>query len=290
MNGDVSYYRLIEMYNKARENAGIVPYPSSQIRDLTVLQLVGDMQMVVAVDSDGAIGEKESDVVKVTGYECGRFGARVPLMEILASGAVPVAAFDALAVEMEPYGRSIIKGVRDELSSIGLPDTFPLSGSTEDNIPTVQTGIGVVIIGIVSKHDFKPGTSMPGDRVLCIGIPKSGPNDHISLEDPDIADSKTVAQLRNIDGVHDILPVGSKGVLYEANELARIAGLTFQKQDSVIDMVKSAGPSTCFLVSTNETARDILQEKTDKPVNLIGSLVPYDEKRDRNTFDRSGNI
>lgn len=279
MNSESPYNRLLQRYRQAKENNSIVPFPSNQIRDLTVINLIGDMLLVTAVDSDGAIGEKESDIVKVSGYECGRFGTRVPLMEILACGAIPVAAFDALSVEMETYGRLIIKGVIDELRSVGLPENFPLSGSTEDNIPTVQTGVGVVIIGIVTKDDFKPGTSKPGDYILCVGLPKSGPDDFVSSDDPDIADAKTITILRNIDGVNDILPVGSKGIMYEANELARTAGLAFQKNDPLIDLFKSAGPSTCFLVSANETACIQIRKKIEKPVHQIGSLVFNNEKR-----------
>ncbi len=290
MNGESPYNRLVQRYRQAKENNNIVPFTSHQIRDLTVIDLIGDMLMVIAVDSDGAIGEKESDIVKVSGYECGRFGTRVPLMEILACGAIPVAAFDALSVEMETYGRSIIKGVIDELRSVGLPESFPLSGSTEDNIPTVQTGIGVVIIGIVTKEDFKPGTSKPGDFILCVGLPKSGPDDVVLSDDPDIADSKAIAILRKIEGVHDIVPVGSKGVMYEANELARTSGLVFKKNDSAINLSKSAGPSTCFLVSANETAYIQIQKKTEKPVSRIGSLVLDNDKRRSYTHDRSSNI
>jgi selenophosphate synthetase-related protein len=263
----------MDEYVKAKVSMSHPIFRSSQVRDLTVIGLSAEFSIVVAVDSDGGIGPKPNDVVRVSGYEAGRFGARVPLMEILASGAVPIAAFDSLAVEMEPWGREIIRGVRDELNSIGLPAEFPLSGSTEDNVPTSQTGMGVVILGFIKTSDFRPGSSVNGDEIFAIGTPKSGPHDTIDLNDRDIADSTSVARILRVAGVHDVLPVGSKGIVHEVAELARLAGLQFVPRPSEgIDLKKSAGPSTCYLVSATAGSESMLALAAEKPVRSIGSL------------------
>jgi len=239
------YEDLLVRYRAARRNPGAVFLGSRQVRDLTVIDLVGEFLLVFAVDSDGGIGPKPADVVTTTGYACGRFGTRVPLMEILASGAFPIAAFDALSVERVPLGEEIIRGVRDELRSVGFPPEFPVSGSTEDNVPTQQTGMGVVIIGLVEKSEFRPGSSMRGDHMFCVGIPKSGPADEVRLEDPDIASATTIAEVLTLKGVHDILPVGSRGLLFEATELADTAGLRFVADvQCPLDLHRSGGPTS----------------------------------------------
>jgi selenophosphate synthetase-related protein len=263
----------MDEYAKAKGSLSQPIFRSSQVRDLTVIELSAEFFLVVAVDSDGGIGPKPNDVVRVSGYDAGRFGTRVPLMEILACGAVPIAAFDSLAVEMEPLGREIIRGVRDELHSIGLPAEFPLSGSTEDNVPTSQTGMGVVVLGCVKRSDFRPGSSMNGDEIFAIGTPKSGPEDTIDLKDRDIADSTSLARILHVTGVHDILPVGSKGIMHEVEELARTASLEFVPHPmESIDKRKSAGPSTCFLVSAAPGTEELLSLAAERPVRLIGSL------------------
>lgn len=265
--------RWMDKYVKAKRSMHHAIFQTSQVRDLTVIELSADFSLVVAVDSDGGIGPKPNDLVCVSGYEAGRFGARVPLMEILACGAVPIAAFDSLAVEMEPLGREIIRGVRDELNSVGLPKDFSLSGSTEDNVPTSETGMGVVVLGVVRKSDFRPGSSMNCDEVFAIGIPKSGPEDVVDLNDHDIADSACLSRMLQVTGVHDILPVGSKGVIYEAGELARTAGLGFlPHQIEKINHKKSAGPSTCFLVSAAPGTETLLALAGQKPLRMIGRL------------------
>ena len=103
----------------------------------------------------------------------------------------------------------VVQAVGEELPFAGLDADKVLTGSTEDNVPTVQTGIGVVVIGFVSATDFKPGSSQNGDIVVCIGKPKSAPDDEVDLDDPEISDTVCIRTLAELDYIHDILPVGS---------------------------------------------------------------------------------
>ena len=243
------------------------------IRDLTRINLTDDFSLVVAVDSDGGIGSLEGDTIKCDPYQLGRFAMRVPLLELLSSGAKPVAAFDMLTIPMKGNGEKIVQGVLDELKQAGLDEDFPLSGSTEDNVPTIMTGIGTTVIGFVHKSDFRPATSQKGDHILCIGLPKSAPEDTVLLDDPEIVNQADILKLLNKYGVHEILPIGSKGVGYEAREMAKTAKLEFiPLHDQRIKQDKSGGPSTCVIVScTSETMSDI-QKIITVPVNIIGSL------------------
>ncbi|MCK4578748.1 MAG: hypothetical protein KAU50_08150 [Candidatus Marinimicrobia bacterium] len=244
------------------------------IRDLTIMDLSHGIMLVLTCDSDGGIGSKEHDAVQVPGQHLGRFAVRVPLMEMLAAGAVPVVVVDTLAVEMEPSGRAIIEGVREELALAGLDADKALTGSTEDNVPTVQTGMGVVVIGFVSETDFKPGNSQNDDIVVCVGRPKSAPGDEVNLGDPEIADTICTRTLAELDYVHDILPVGSKGIIHEQAELAECANLTIlPKSDPGIDIHKSAGPSTCVLASLPASQLTDLRTTVGQPVFVVGTLV-----------------
>ena len=263
---------LADRYSRSKLGRG--SFPHRQVRDLTKLGLGDGFSLVVAVDSDGGIGPRASDVVKVSDYLLGRFAMRVPLMEILCSGALPLAAFDMLTVSLEDGGKEIIRGLRDELNEADLPRDFPLSGSTEENVPTSMTGVGTALLGLVREADFRPGTSERDDVVLCVGLPKAGPSDEMTLDDGEIVRQRHIRTLLGLEGLHDMLPVGSRGVVYEAGEIARSAGLRFVKSAKPgIDLTKSGGPSSCLLVSVVASRGDSIAASLDVPVAKVGRLV-----------------
>ena len=251
-----------------------LPAAVRTVRDLTVIPVDDQHLIVVAVDSDGGIGELPHDTVSCSAYQLGRFAIRVPLMEVLCSGATPVAAFDMLTVPMNEYGKEILRGIRSELAAAGLPDDFPLSGSTEDNVPTTMTGVGTMIIGIVQNTDFKPGKALEGARIFTIGLPKSAPADQVTVSDPQIVQQSHVLTLNGIDQVHDMLPVGSKGIGWEATQLAAAAGLKAELiEPPPLDLKKSAGPNTCLLAAVHAEAENLLRKQINVPVTLIGKVI-----------------
>ena len=263
---------LARLYAQAKR--GDSGFTCEPIRDLTKIDLGNEFSLVVAVDSDGGIGSRRNDVVKVPEYVLGRFAVRVPLIEVLSCGAIPIAAFDMLTVPMDDLGREIVRGVRDELMEAGLPADFPLSGSTEDNVPTSSTGVATAVLGLVHRDDFRPGSSKAGDRVLCVGLPKSAPDDEITLDDQEIVRLSHVSKLLRMEGVHDLLPVGSRGVSHEARELASSAGLEFvMSPDSRLGVDKSAGPSTCALLSVSAEESGSVARGLSVPVIQIGTLA-----------------
>lgn len=265
---------LLHFYERLKRGNAVTADAVRTVRDLLLLELTAGMKMVIACDSDGGIGPKEKDLVQVPGEVLGHFAARVPLMEILASGAVPALVVNTLAVEMEPTGLTIIAGIREETVAAGMDAERMVTGSTEDNVPTVQTGLGVVVIGFVTGEDFRPGKSISDDLVICVGSPKSAPDDEVTLDDPKIADTRCVRILAGLDFVHDILPVGSKGIAHEQSELAHCAGLTLiPREDPGVDIFKSAGPSTCVLASIPPDTIDKVRSAIQQPVFIVGKFV-----------------
>ena len=243
-------------------------------RDLTLMDLNAEQYLVVACDSDGGIGSKPQDTVRASEELVGTFAVRVPLFEVVACGAEPFLVVDCLSVEMDGVGTKIIRAIRDYSRRAGITEEAQFTGSTEDNVPTVQTGIGVTVLGLADKDGFFPGSSKPGDAVLCAGVPKSGPRYQLKLEDPKVLSIEDLIRLRRSPHARDILPVGSKGILREARQLAESASLSFvASRGSDVDFVeRSAGPSTCVLISVSPERANDVAANVAAPVREVGTL------------------
>ncbi len=61
-----------------------------------------------------------------------------------------------------------------------------VTGSTEENIATSQTGIGIAAIGIAERSELRLGRASVGDALVCIGVAKVG--NEVTLDDPEIVD------------------------------------------------------------------------------------------------------
>lgn len=215
-------------------------------RDVEVVSLDKKKHIVAACDSCGAVGSKELDVVKVSPYIVGRFTARVALLEVLAAGARPILLAVTSASDPHPTTDGIMEGVGDELKALNLTETR-LAVSSEKNIPTGQTGLGITAIGVCEKESLRIATSKPGDELYCLGLPKVG-SEVVAHDDPEIVQGKHILALLASPGVYDIIPVGSRGIRKEAESLASQIGCGFEPEISAaVDLDKSAGPSTCLI-------------------------------------------
>lgn len=263
------YNKLLEAANGAG-SAGV----TERIRDLTLIRLLGGLRLVIACDSNASNGEKPMDSHRNTYEEMAVSALKVPVMEVLATGAFPIVIANNLCVEMEPSGRRIIDIMKQELMDSGLWQGLQFTGSTEDNMKTVQSGVGVTVIGLLNESKSKLGGTQKGDVVICVGIPQSGVTIPYSERDRSVCKIRTVEQLRRMDFVHEILPIGSKGAEYEAQELAGYVGLSFQKDtDCRLDLKTSAGSSTAVLVSTAPEAAGRLIQEVDVPAARIGTII-----------------
>jgi AIR synthase related protein, N-terminal domain len=241
-----------------------------RVRDLLILQQ-GSMALVVACDSNASIGSKPADHLQqdpaITGYSA----AKVPLMEVIAAGAVPLILVDNLCCEMEPTGRRILEGVAEAVaeSNAGMVVT----GSDETNMPTVQTGVGITVIGVARSAELRLGTARAGDAVACIGTPKNGTSVPYREGDPEIASPAALGAVSRSGLVSELLPVGSRGVRYEVEQLASTAGHVVAFDESPgIDVELSAGSSTCFLAAVAPANLRALSEVTSLPIHTVARL------------------
>lgn len=246
----------------------------SKFRDLSIVRMPGTSSvLVVSCDSFGGIGSRKADVVKMDGCELGKKIIRVPLMELLAAGATPFLIIDNLGMAAESGGSEVMSGIRDELTRLGLDPEVCMNGSTEDNIPTIQSFAGVVAMGTMPGELFLSKSVRVGDVALCIGTPKSGPKDKILLGDPEIVTYEDLLAINASGLAHDILPVGSHGIEYELRQMAESRGRSFRVMSAEIDMKKSAGIATCVIVALKSGDVEAVQRIISTKSTLVAEFT-----------------
>lgn len=232
----------------ARRLSIAAPWSVIAERDVSYLKVDARSILVVACDSHGGIGPKPHDTVSVDADVLGRFALRVPLLEVIATGATPRLVVDALSVERDPTGDAILSGIRDEATAAGL-DGAGITGSTEENVPTVATGVGVTVIGDVTLDALRTGAARPPFEVVLFGRPMSAPTDVFGPDHRDIVTVPKLIAALELEGVAEALPIGSGGVADEFAALARTAGGTPEMDDVwPCDRDQSGGPSTAALL------------------------------------------
>jgi len=241
---------------------------------VTILRIPTGHAIVAGSTSSGGIGPKERDKVKVQGRVLGKFLARVALMDVAATGAFPLLLSVTLGVEKEPAGHEILEGIKSECRVLGLDPNQVLMENTEDNIETVQTGVGVTVIGFANENELRLGKTSPGDLIVAIGKPKVGEEVLPAEVKREIADLRNVTLLSQKNYVHDIVPVGTFGIAYEAKMMAHAVGRQLKLEETKeVDLTKSAGPATVVLITITPEKLDELTLLIRKPIKVVGEIL-----------------
>lgn len=242
-------------------------------RDVTFLRINGGRLLAFSCDAAGGIGSKPHDTVRADSRLVGKLTARVALMELLAVGAYPIALVGTFPVEPYPTGNRLLEGVREEVRDARLRNLRILC-SSEKNVRVNQTGVGVTAIGLLSASNLKVGRCRVRDEVVAVGRPYVGQEVVRAEENGWVAKTVDVIKLRRSRLVHELIPVGSKGIFYEAGVVAKDSRLFFNPLASGrIDLEKSAGPVTVLLaVIQSGSFGGVRKLVSGKPVARVGVL------------------
>lgn len=240
-------------------------------RDLTILPLTENEELVIACDSCAGIGEKENDIIKVPAEIVGQLSTRVPLLEVISYGAKPIAIIQALGNEMQITGKKMIAGMKAELKKAGYFD-LEINGSTEENMQPTVTSVGVTVVAKRRKVPKK--MICKGDSLYILGIPLVGKD--VILKANKMVNYEEVKLLLTKHYVKDIVPIGSKGSLYEANEMSKTHNVNLK----IIDEWKnsqyadhSGGPSTAILVAVALEEKDLFEKQMFEKAKYIGYFI-----------------
>jgi hypothetical protein len=242
---------------------------SFTFRDLAVLNILGRGTLVAACDAVGGLGAKPDDVEWMDPECVGYFSARVVLVELLSMRATPIMAMCSFCVELNPTAVRLLAGVKQQLREEGLENVLMIN-STETNFSTKHTAMGIVMLGRCKRWS-QPRVEL-GDVLYRVGTPRVG----LKVGDPDILPIAVVRQAVRTRGVHEVIPLGSRGARAEIDELTR-RGVEVAV-DSVVEqseLDRSAGPANAFLMLVrpdSQGACDLISLLSDQHVIKLGTV------------------
>jgi hypothetical protein len=214
-----------------------------------------DQQYVVTVDNAGCIGEKEQDVVKASNELTSYYCTRVGLLEQWCAGSHPTHLFLSNFTSEEAW-KDYEKGIQKAFDEIGekMP---PLSGSTETNFESLQSGISLMMVGKVIRE-----TSAELCEWFIIGKPLVG-QDVIDNKEQ-VASLSEIYVLLKLGIIETIWPVGSKGIGAELERL--FSGFNVECS---LPLDVSSGPATCVIVGVRKENVNQLEEHITAPIQQI---------------------
>lgn len=237
-------------------------------RDISIVPLQDDLILTVAADNSGSVGEKREDEVNVPYEVVAYYGARVCVMETLAVGAEPL-TFIIHSFNEENVWDSMVQGAHRAFKETGL-ENIEIIGSTESNFSLKQSASSFTLIGSVKETGLRIGTTLEDTSYAVIGKPLVG--EEIITQRDEVLPLRLYQELCQLEGVYELVPVGSKGI---GKELSVICEHPHDYGCS-LPMDKSAGPSSCVLISYNPKIKNHLMELTGN------QIYPIYKKADKN--------
>ncbi|MFJ6208684.1 hypothetical protein [Lysinibacillus sp. NPDC092081] len=193
-------------------------------------------ELFATTDNAAAIGEKPQDVVAASDKLTAYLTARVTFLEQLAANALPSHILLANFSGDAAWSR-YVAGIQQVFDEAGL-SCPPIDGSTESNMPTLQSGLSVTMLGEQQK---RTATKLEQLSWYTYGLPLVG--NEVLAQPEDVAQLQPIFQAWNEEIVQQIWPVGSKGL---QAEFTRLFGK--QQVKSSLDVEKSAGPCAVVLL------------------------------------------
>jgi hypothetical protein len=225
-------------------------------RDVSTISLSENESLVIAADNSGGIGLKEHDLVKTSYDVVSYYGFRVAVMECMAAGGKPFSIVlhnfcDDHAWDM------LLAGIEKGLEEIGLNGAVSVTGSTESNFTMLQSALGLIVIG---KRENSNDHKVPFEnrKVAVIGSPLVG--NEVLEQEKDVIPLSLFHELCQLEDAV-IIPVGSKGILYELKNMLDDPSIVEDSLICDVDVNKTAGPATCVLISFNQDLEPLLQAK-----------------------------
>lgn len=210
---------------------------------------------IITADNSAGIGEKVHDIVQAPDELVGKLAARVALFEQWTAGSEPEAVVIQNFSGKTQWFR-YMNGLRELFEEAGM-EMPPVSGSSETNMATMQSGIGVVMFGRQRMHPVD-WTDL---NWYVYGVPLVG--EEVLTKQELMADLGKIRNALKGNVINRVWPVGSQGI---AHEVRQLTGRRIAVSAGELELEVSGGPAACVLIGSALTDINELQQHLGEAV------------------------
>jgi hypothetical protein len=214
------------------------------MRNIITIPLTSEESLIIASDNSGGIGMKTVDYVQVSYETVAYYSFRVAAMECIAAGGFPVSVVLHNFCGDHTWSE-LINGIQKGLAELNLEDV-PITGSTESNFHLLQSAVGLVVLGKRSLSKISEKIFASDFKLAVIGSPLVG--NEVITHSNQVVPLSIFQEVCKFEETM-VWPVGSKGILYELNQMFTNKEFTEDLLSTNLDVLKSSGPATCFIIA-----------------------------------------
>ena len=243
---------------------GLANREEKSMRDIITIPFNGMNSLIIACDNSGAIGKKEQDLVHVPYETVAYFSFRVAVMECIAAGGEPISVVLHNFCGNEPWDE-LVQEYKKGCRELNLSDVR-ITGSTESNFSLMQSALGLIVLGKKSIARTIEIAYSEQLKFAVVGMPLVG--DEVLVQNDQVA---TLSVFQEVSMFHDVMvwPVGSRGILYEINQMFPNEEFSKEMVITNLDILKSAGPATCFLAVYESGQEEIVMKTAGRFFNPL---------------------
>lgn len=224
-----------------------------------ILKLSGNL--LISSDNSGSIGEKEWDQVKISYDRVAYYLFRVAYMEILAAGGSPEAIL-LNNFNGDAAWPKLMMGIEKAFKELEIPK-LRVEGSTESNffLKESATALSIIAQKTEEKECLWDESLKKDYDIAVIGKPLVG--EEVLIYEEKLPSLKIYQFLANHEQVLAIIPIGSKGIASGMKKINQDISVQFPKD---LDLKKSAGPATSYLLVYKKDFNSILEKILDEAI------------------------
>ncbi|MFL6562567.1 MAG: ATP-binding protein, partial [Bacillus sp. (in: firmicutes)] len=130
----------------------------------------------------------------------------------------------------------------------------------------MQSALGLVVLGKKSMARTTELAYSEQLRFAVVGMPLVG--EEVLVQNDQVV---PLSVFQEICRIHDVMvwPVGSRGILYEINQMFPNQVFSQEMIISNVDILKSAGPATCFLAVYDPGQEETVMKTAGRFFNLL---------------------